>query len=174
MPLAQRRLVHGIAEQYSLASASSGQEPRRGVELFKTGDPPTAGLPNRLLSRVAATVPDEEIAALVEAAAGFPVRFVNVAPTADLHYYLRRWEGAYTTEWKGGAEATVRFAREADRTEALDAIGGGIRGLFRIDRQWRPRTAVAAVPAGGAGAGAGEAAWTAAGRMGGRSGQGHL
>lgn len=30
--------------------------------------------------------------------------------------------------------------------EALDVLGGGIRGLFRIDRSWRPKTAVSAVP----------------------------
>ena len=34
----------------------------------------------------------------------------------------------------------------ADRAEALDVLGGGIRGLFRIDRSWRPKTAVATAP----------------------------
>ena len=29
--------------------------------------------------------------------------------------------------------------------DALDTLGGGIRGLFRVDRSWRPKTAVATV-----------------------------
>lgn len=43
---------------------------------------------------------------------------------------------------------------------ALDVLGGGIRGLFRVDRSWRPKTAVAAVPAAAAsGAGSSSRGW---------------
>ena len=32
----------------------------------------------------------------------------------DVHYYLRRWEGAYKLEWEGGDAVVVRFERQAD------------------------------------------------------------
>lgn len=144
MPQYQRALVHAMAEQYGLASASSGQEPRRAVELFKAGENTTGALPSRLLSRVASTVTDEELATLLRASQGFPVRFGDIAPAVDLHYYLRRWDGRFATEWESGTSAVVRFDDESDRTEVLDWLGGGIRGLFRIDRGWQPRTGVPA------------------------------
>jgi len=157
MPRSQRQLVHGIAEQYGLATASTGQEPRRCVELFKTGTNP--GLPSRLLSRVAPTVLDEEVAALLVAAQGHPIRFIDIAPTTDLHYYLRRWDGRYCTEWKGGSEAIVRFDDAATKTEVLDAFGGGIRGLFKVDRAWHPQVAVPT--SGGAASATGMKGWGA-------------
>jgi hypothetical protein len=159
MPRPQRVLAHALAEQYGLASASQGADPRRAVELFKPGPGSApAGLPARLLSRVAPTVGDEEVAALVRQAEGHPLRLADVAPTADLGYHLRRWEGGLRVEWEAGGEAAVvRFDREADRAEALDALGGGIRGLFRVDRGWAPRVAVAG--RGGGGGGAAPAPW---------------
>jgi hypothetical protein len=65
----------------------------------------------------------------------------------DLRFYLRQWEGAYRLDWQGGDAAVVRFERAQDLQEALDQLGGGIRGLFRVDRAWRPATAVSAAPA---------------------------
>ena len=82
MPRAQRALVHALAQQYGLATVAQGAEPRRAVELFKAG--PDAALPARLLSRVAPTVGEAEVAALLREAEGHPVRLVEVAPTADL------------------------------------------------------------------------------------------
>jgi hypothetical protein len=83
MPHAQRALTHALARQYGLATASQGAEPRRGVELFKAGGGGEA-LPARLLSRVAPSVAEAEVQALLREAEGHPVRLVEVAPTADL------------------------------------------------------------------------------------------
>lgn len=149
MPREQRQVAHALAEQYGLATLAFGQEPQRCIELIKT---PSAGIPMRLLSRVAPTVSPEEVAALLREDEGHPMRITDMALSVDIRFYLRQWEGGYTLEWQGGDAAIVRFEKEADLKEALDVLGGGIRGLFRIDRSWRPKTAVAAVPA-SAGAG---------------------
>jgi E3 ubiquitin-protein ligase ZNF598 len=146
MPRAQRAVVYGMAEQYGLASAAMGVEPRRYIELFKTGDT-AAGLPSKLLSKMALTVSEQEISAMLEASAGFPIRFLEIAPTTDLQYYLRRWEPRFKVEWQGGSQATVTFEKEEEMKDALDAFGGGIRGLFRIDRSWHPRTGVSTTEA---------------------------
>jgi hypothetical protein len=143
MARAERAVVYGMAEQYGVAAAAMGVEPRRFIELFKTGD--SAGLPSKLLSKMALTVSQEEISAMLEAAAGFPIRFLEIAPTTDLQYYLRRWEPRFRVEWQGGSQATVTFEKEEEMKEALDTFGGGIRGLFKIDRGWHPRTGVSTI-----------------------------
>ncbi|KAL4520222.1 hypothetical protein Ndes2437B_g04625 [Nannochloris sp. 'desiccata'] len=147
MPRAQRAIVYGMAEQYGIASAAMGVEPRRFIELFKTGDHTSAGLPSKLLSKMALTISEEEISEMLKAGAGFPIRFLEISPTTDLQYYLRRWEPKFKVEWQGGSQATVTFEKEEDMKEALDAFGGGIRGLFRIDRSWHPRTGVSTTEA---------------------------
>lgn len=38
----------------------------------------------------------------------------DIALSADVRFYLRRWEGAYSLEWQGGDTAVVRFEREQD------------------------------------------------------------
>lgn len=136
----KRMAVHGIAQQYGIASASVGQEPKRAVELFKTDQ--AAMLPAQLLSRVAASVSDAQVQAMLQAALKFPILFDEIIPTVDIHYYLRRWEGQYEVEWKAGSTAIVRFEQESDRNEVLDTFGGGIRGLFRIDRSWKEETGI--------------------------------
>ena len=161
MPREARAVAHALAEQYGLASRGAGQEPARCVELLRT---PAAALPRRLLSAVAAGVAPSEVAALLREAEGHPVRVDSIALSCDLGYYLRRWEGGYRLEWEGGEAAVVRFERPEDRREFLDQVGGGIRGLFRVDRAWRPRTGVTGAPpsaaaaARGWGGGGGEAA----------------
>jgi hypothetical protein len=136
-----RQLLHQLAEHgYGLATQSVGQDPRRSVELFRTN---STALPTRLLSRVAPTVSDKEIVALIQEAGGHSMRFTDIAPTADIKYFLRRWDGGFRCEWEAGGDGVVvRFDREADRDEALNALGGGIRGVFLIDRAYRPKVAV--------------------------------
>lgn len=156
MPRAQRAIVHEMAEQYGLATVSSGHEPFRCVELYKTGSACTSesssrtimptvryGIPQKLLSKVALIVSDEEIESLLKAANGYPVKFVDVAPSTDLYYYLRRWDNErWKLEWLNASEAVCTFAEERDKNDMLDSFGGGIRGIFRIDRSWAPRTGV--------------------------------
>jgi hypothetical protein len=89
----------------------------------------------RRLSEVAASTTPEQLAALGRGADGFPVRLVDVAPGVDVGHFLRAWEGECAVEApRGGGEALVRFSSEAARAAALDHLGGGIRGLFRVDR----------------------------------------
>ena len=107
----QRALAHDLAAQYGLATASAGADPSRAVELFKT---PTAGAPSRLLSRVAATVGAEQVAALLREAEGHPLRCVDIAMSCDLHYYLRQWDGGFALEWESGEVAVARFRRAED------------------------------------------------------------
>lgn len=146
----------------------------------------------------------------------------DIAMSADVRFYLRRWEGAYAMEWeKGGDAAVVRFERQEDLqgghlplawpalacpvlpacqlgspgswlhavwdlgwftrrddgpcrrfkqrplprrslsapAAALDVLGGGIRGLFRVDRAWRPKTAVATAPAAGSSSSGASRGW---------------
>ena len=137
-PRVHRAIVHGMAAQYGLATISSGQEPNRFVEMIK---PPSSSpaLPDRLLSHIAEVVSDSEISELLAAGEGHPIRFVDIVPACDITYYLRSWEGRYSVEWEGNSAAIVRFERKEDKMEALDVFGGGIRGIFLLDRQWKPR-----------------------------------
>lgn len=133
----KRAIVHGMCEQYGLASSSLGNEPNRCVHLFKpTGVGSQAGLPDRMLSSVALTVSDEDIALLLEQEKGYPLKFIDIAPIVDLHYYLRQWDGRYSIDWstEDSSTATVNFDDQGCCDEVINQLGGGIRGLFRITR----------------------------------------
>lgn len=43
------------------------------------------------------------------------IRFTDVAMSVDLHYYLRRWEGAYKLSWESADTAAVRFTNPQDQ-----------------------------------------------------------
>jgi hypothetical protein len=171
MPSAQRAIVYGMAEQYGIAAAARGVEPRRFIELFKSEGQSSAGLPSKLLSKMALTISEKEISEMLEAAKGFPIRFLEIAPTTDLKYYLRRWEPKFRVEWQGGSQATVTFEQEEDMKEALDTFCGGIRGLFRIDRSWHPHTGISTSKA--ASRESHMAPWAGEGSSGGGSTGGH-
>ncbi|KAL6777341.1 hypothetical protein ACKKBF_B21135 [Auxenochlorella protothecoides x Auxenochlorella symbiontica] len=156
MPHGQRAVAHALAGRYGLVSVGVGQEPQRCVQLLRT---PSAALPLRPLSRVAPGVTPAELAAMEAAEADHPVRFTEVALSADLHYYLRRWEGAYRLDWEGADVAIAQFPAAADQKEVLDAFGGGIRGLFKIDRSW---TRYGAAPASAGDAASGGRGWAGA------------
>lgn len=51
-----------------------------------------------------------------------------------MEWFLRQWDGQYNTEWHGNAEVVVRFTTPQALKEALTVLGGGIRGVFRVDR----------------------------------------
>lgn len=51
----------------------------------------------------------------------------------DLAWFLKQWEGQYRMEWVHGApEVIVRFTSPALLQEALDSLGGGVRGVFMV------------------------------------------
>ena len=140
-PRSHRMMLHGIAEQYGIATASTGQEPRRAIQLFK---PPSASiaLPDPLLSSICVSVSDAEIDAMIKASQGFQVRVTNIAPSVNLHDYLRHYNpDHYKITWdqtvpRGEQQhttATISFDQESLLKDFLATIGGGIRGLFTIE-----------------------------------------
>lgn len=52
----------------------------------------------------------------------------------DVEWFLKQWDGQYNTEWQSSSEVVVRFTTPQSLKEALTALGGGIRGVFRVDR----------------------------------------
>eukprot|EP00890_Picochlorum_soloecismus_P005669 jgi/Picsp_1/6102/NSC_03456-R1_zinc finger len=133
----KRAIVHGMSEQYGVASSSLGNEPNRCVHLFKpTGVGSQAGLPDRLLSSVALTVSDDDIDLLLKQEKKYPLEFIDITPIVDLHYYLRQWNGHYNIDWstEDSSTAIVSFDDQGCRDEVINQLGGGIRGLFRIMR----------------------------------------
>ncbi|KAI8111744.1 hypothetical protein M9435_004243 [Picochlorum sp. BPE23] len=138
-PKSQRAILHMMAEQYGITTASTGSGPNRAVQLFRGT---SCGLPDRLLSSVSPTVSEEEIAKLLLAAEGFQLKFVDIAPTVDLHYFLRQFESHYTLSWPSSTTAIATFDEESVKQAVVNQLGGGIRGLFRIDHAWEPRIAI--------------------------------
>ena len=51
-----------------------------------------------------------------------------------MEWFLKQWDGQYNTEWQSSSEVLVRFTTPQALKEALTALGGGIRGVFRVDR----------------------------------------
>lgn len=47
---------------------------------------------------------------------------------------LQQWDGQYNTEWQSASDVVVRFSTPQALKEALAALGGGVRGAFRVDR----------------------------------------
>jgi hypothetical protein len=138
-PKSQRQLLHMMAEQYGITTASTGSGLNRAVQLFRGA---SCGLPDRLLSSVSLTVSQEEIAKLLLAAEGFQLKFVDIAPTVDLHYFLRQFESHYALSWPSSTTAIATFDQESVKQAVINQLGGGIRGLFRIDHTWEPRIAI--------------------------------
>ncbi|EIE26925.1 hypothetical protein COCSUDRAFT_46285 [Coccomyxa subellipsoidea C-169] len=131
-PKQARHIAHLLAEQYGLATQSFGAEPNRCVQLFKGAH---AAVPRQALSRAAAGMPLEDLERAVRAEKGFPVHFTDVAPAADLHRILQRWEGQFVLSGPhADGSAAARFSRPEGAKEVLDALGGGVRGQYRINR----------------------------------------
>ena len=51
-----------------------------------------------------------------------------------MEWFLKQWDGQYNTEWQSHSDMVVRFTTPQALKEALTALGGGIRGVFRVDR----------------------------------------
>ncbi len=59
---------------------------------------------------------------------------VGILQDVDVEWFLKQWDGQYNTEWQSRSEVIVRFTTPQALKEALTALGGGIRGVFRVDR----------------------------------------
>lgn len=95
-------------------------------------------LPPFLLSTTANRLTLADVERAEREAKGYALCLVDVEPRADLAYLLRRFaESGLLKGIEGPDErgsAVVRFTRAAGLREALDQLGGGMRGAFRIDR----------------------------------------
>lgn len=59
---------------------------------------------------------------------------LGILQDVDVEWFLKQWDGQYNTEWQSRSEVIVRFTTPQALKEALTALGGGIRGVFRVDR----------------------------------------
>ena len=109
--------------------------------------------PPSLLSTTANRLTLADVERAGNEARGYALCLVDVEPRADLSYLLRRFaESGLLKAIEGPDErgsATVRFTKAAGLREALDQLGGGMRGAFRIDRTatLRANEAVLGIPA---------------------------
>ena len=108
--------------------------------------------PPSLLSATANRLTLADVERAGNEAKGYALCLVDVEPRADLVYLLRRFaENGLLKTIEGPDErgsAIVRFTRVAGLREALDQLGGGMRGAFRIDRTatLRANEAVLGIP----------------------------
>ncbi|BDA43092.1 probable E3 ubiquitin-protein ligase ZNF598 at N-terminal half [Coccomyxa sp. Obi] len=141
-PKQARHIQHVLADQYGLASQSFGAEPNRHVQLFKAAH---AALPRVSLAKAAAASTLDDLERAVRAEKGYPVHFADVSPAADLHRILDRWEGQFVLSGPHpDGSAVARFSRPEAAKQVLDALGGGVRGQYRINRA---ASSAAAAPA---------------------------
>lgn len=146
MPAAKRELVHEYAEQgFGLTTHSVGQEPNRAVQLYKGN---ASGVPTHLASFAALLVSQEALDRTKAAATPQNVlRLVDVTPGANLQHYLREWSGEFKLNWEGSTTAVLTFDNPKSWKACSDVLGGGMRGVFRVDRSRNSATAAAAAPA---------------------------
>jgi len=64
----------------------------------------------------------------------FVLQTLCILQDVDVEWFLKQWDGQYNTEWQSRSEVIVRFTTPQALKEALTALGGGIRGVFRVDR----------------------------------------
>lgn len=108
--------------------------------------------PPALLSTTANRLTLADVERAGNEAKGYALCLVDVEPRADLSYLLRRFaESGFLKAIEGPDErgsAIVRFTKAAGLREALDQLGGGMRGAFRIDRTatLRANEAVLGIP----------------------------
>lgn len=142
----QRELVHGIAAQYGVVAKSSGAEPQRTMELFKG---PVVRIPKPLASVAASQITQAELEAQQREKEVFHVYLIDVEPGAPIAHLMKLFQGEYVLDRVPGRnEVVLRFESKKRAQDALDVLGGGVRGNFRVDR-----TRGAAVQGGGAGTG---------------------
>ena len=159
MPKVQRAIVHELATLYGLATASYDNEPRRHVDLFRTGN---SFLPGVRLSDAAKASPAAvAAAAAAAAAAAFDITLTDVeCSQAAVDTTLRQLAGEYTFQHSGrpadGSPMTVTllFVQERSARFALEILGGGVRGSFRVAApSWANKGKSVAPPSRGGGGG---------------------
>ena len=74
-----------------------------------------------------------------QAVQALTLKVLDIAPGTSLTYFLREWAGEYTlVESQDRTTATVTFTKERIMKTCLGVLGGGIRGVFRIERPLPP------------------------------------
>ncbi|MEW5300308.1 MAG: hypothetical protein WDW36_003247 [Sanguina aurantia] len=153
MPASRRALVHELAEAYGLTSHSTGQEPNKCVQVFKT---PQSGTPSKGVVAVAHATGREGLSSIQGPARPiFSLKLVDLQPDVNLQFYLRTWAGDYELAWQSSSTALVTFNNATTFKSASDNLAGGIRGIFRVDRSTPQQNAPAAAAAAAAAAATG-------------------
>lgn len=133
---------YGESSSFSTNASASSSNNSSGDGFF----------PPSLLSTTANRLTLADVERAANEAKGYALCLVDVEPRADLTYLLRRFAEAGLLKGIEGPDergfAVVRFTRAAGLREALDQLGGGMRGAFRIDRTatLRANEAVLGIP----------------------------
>lgn len=88
-------------------------------------------------------------AAVAAASAAGSLRLTDISPGVDVERHLWEWAGLYTLQPDGPGSALLHFSKPSAYTACSDALGGGVRGCFRVDRSY------SAAGTGGSSSGAG-------------------
>ena len=140
----QRAVVHELAKSYGIATAEYDDEPRRHVDLFRAAQP--VGTCTRLsdfaraVSEGMLPPPALSAGAIGGGADEWPVELVDVACSeAGMATTLRQLHGDFAVRARPGRplegtlpSVTLAFAAEGAARSALEVLGGGVRGAFRV------------------------------------------
>lgn len=100
-----------------------------------------AGSPSQLLSRAAVLVSQSAIDSMLAGNPSLTLRLVDVTPNCNISQFLREWTGEYRTQSDGHGTVLLTFDNPRSFKAASDALAGGVRGQFRVER--RPAGAAA-------------------------------
>jgi hypothetical protein len=82
------------------------------------------------------------------AAPELTLRLEDVAPGVDVRSYLQLWQDqCRVVPQDGGRAALLVFTKAATARDCSDALGGGVRGAFRVDRRHSAQASGAAATA---------------------------
>ena len=100
------------------------------------GVPVLAGMPTQLLSLAALLVSESALshASRTAATAASSLRLTDIPPGANLTYHLRQWEGQFQLHWEGTSTAVMTLPSPAVAKAVANALGGGVKGIFRVER----------------------------------------
>ena len=156
MPRQHRRLVHELSHIYHIGTIAQGTEPQRYINLLRTD---LTAWPDCTLSEaaeMAAAVARGDMSAPASAPksaaaqAGWPIklyqiecdeRLVSQMLAAHKQDYSIQWNPQMRRERQAAREgmrlsATLTFSSESSARGVMQAIGGGLRGRFRVEKPW--------------------------------------
>lgn len=145
MTRGQRALVHELARHYGIATQSYDSEPRRRVDLFRSEKTDWPSL--RLSDAVKAAAAAAAAPAATAAGEEWALQLTQVeCPELVLARALSFLDGEYLLRWSkrddgGLPNVAIILTSEASACRTLVALGGGTRGMFRVEQPaWAARS----------------------------------